>query len=205
MSAPAHALARIQSHARAGRSLRLRSPRDKPLRSLMDVLLDALGYQARQPHQEDVSTSSTDAHKELLAEVPMQLVAVYLSDLVCGHRSASRTYECSGHSYIRRSRAVSVLSWPEHLQLENSKVTLSFVWKADLAFGIRSCTLPAEDAICILTLSYAEVTFTLSSPVKRGLSNGVNVATGTGGIHRGGRENRPVPGYSAGPPHRGGW
>jgi integrase len=27
----------------------------------MDVLLDALGYQARQPHQEDVSTSSTDA------------------------------------------------------------------------------------------------------------------------------------------------
>jgi len=45
----------------------LRSPRDKPLRSLMDVLLDALGYQARQPHQEDVSTSSTDAHKELLA------------------------------------------------------------------------------------------------------------------------------------------
>ena len=27
----------------------------------------ALGYQARQPHQEGVSTSSTDAHKELLA------------------------------------------------------------------------------------------------------------------------------------------
>jgi hypothetical protein len=27
----------------------------------MDVLLDALGHQARQPHQEDVSTSSTDA------------------------------------------------------------------------------------------------------------------------------------------------
>jgi len=27
----------------------------------MDVLLDALGYQARQPHQEDVFTSSTDA------------------------------------------------------------------------------------------------------------------------------------------------
>jgi len=26
----------------------------------MDVLLDALGYQARQPHQEDVFTSSTD-------------------------------------------------------------------------------------------------------------------------------------------------
>jgi hypothetical protein len=36
---------------------------------LMEVLLDALGYQARQPHQEDVSTSSTDAHKELLADV----------------------------------------------------------------------------------------------------------------------------------------
>jgi hypothetical protein len=35
----------------------------------MDVLLDALGYQVRQPHQEDVSTSSTDAHKELLARV----------------------------------------------------------------------------------------------------------------------------------------
>jgi hypothetical protein len=33
----------------------------------MDVLLDALGYRTRQPHQEDVSTSSTDAHKELLA------------------------------------------------------------------------------------------------------------------------------------------
>ena len=32
----------------------------------MDVLLDALGYQARQPHQEDVSTSSTDAQEELL-------------------------------------------------------------------------------------------------------------------------------------------
>jgi hypothetical protein len=35
----------------------------------MDVLLDALGYQARQPHQQDVFTSSTDAHKELLADV----------------------------------------------------------------------------------------------------------------------------------------
>jgi hypothetical protein len=35
----------------------------------MDVLLDALGYQARQPHQEDVFTSSTDAHKELLRSV----------------------------------------------------------------------------------------------------------------------------------------
>jgi hypothetical protein len=34
----------------------------------MDVLLDALGYQARQPHQEDVSTSSTDAHEELLED-----------------------------------------------------------------------------------------------------------------------------------------
>ena len=34
----------------------------------MDVLLDALRYQARQPHQEDVFTSSTDAHKELLAD-----------------------------------------------------------------------------------------------------------------------------------------
>jgi len=35
----------------------------------MDVLLDALGYRTRQPHQEDVSTSSTDAHKELLADI----------------------------------------------------------------------------------------------------------------------------------------
>jgi len=35
----------------------------------MDVLLDALGYQARQPHQEDVFTSSTDAQEELLEEV----------------------------------------------------------------------------------------------------------------------------------------
>src|ERR1700729_3891087 len=52
--------------SRASRALRLRSPRDKPLRSLMDVLLDALGYQARQPHQEDAFASSTDAHKELL-------------------------------------------------------------------------------------------------------------------------------------------
>jgi len=43
----------------------------------MDVLLDALGYQARQPHQEDVSTSSTDAHKELLADV---LVSISLAD-----------------------------------------------------------------------------------------------------------------------------
>jgi len=34
----------------------------------MDVPLDALGYQARQPHQEDVFTSSTDAQKELLAD-----------------------------------------------------------------------------------------------------------------------------------------
>src|ERR1022692_4137621 len=34
----------------------------------MDVLLDAQGYQARQRHQEDASTSSTDAHKELLAD-----------------------------------------------------------------------------------------------------------------------------------------
>ncbi len=34
----------------------------------MDVLLDALGHRTRQPHQEDVSTSSTDAHKELLAD-----------------------------------------------------------------------------------------------------------------------------------------
>jgi hypothetical protein len=53
----------------------------------MDVLLDVLGYQARQPHQEDVSTSSTDAHKELLAD--------------------------AGFSYVRASRMVlsQVLRW----------------------------------------------------------------------------------------------
>jgi hypothetical protein len=34
----------------------------------MDVLLDALGYQARQPHQEDVSTSSTDALRGVTSE-----------------------------------------------------------------------------------------------------------------------------------------
>jgi hypothetical protein len=38
----------------------------------MDVLLDALGYQARQPHQEDVSTSSTDAQEELLADIHLE-------------------------------------------------------------------------------------------------------------------------------------
>ena len=49
---------------------------------LMDVLLDALGYQARQPHQEDVSTSSTDAHKELLADIVHAIaVAQYRSPI----------------------------------------------------------------------------------------------------------------------------
>jgi hypothetical protein len=47
--------------SRESRALRLRSPLDKPIRSVTDVLLDALGYQARQPHQEDVFTSNTDA------------------------------------------------------------------------------------------------------------------------------------------------
>jgi hypothetical protein len=42
----------------------------------MNVLLDALGYQARQPHQEDVPASSTDAHKELLADVSLGLVTM---------------------------------------------------------------------------------------------------------------------------------
>jgi hypothetical protein len=49
----------------------------------MDVLLDALGYQARQPHQEDVFTSSTDAHEELLAVGPQrgfQIAAGHLVD-----------------------------------------------------------------------------------------------------------------------------
>jgi hypothetical protein len=58
------------SRSLASRAFRLRSPRDKPLRSLTDVLLDALGYQARQPHQEDVFTSSTDAQEELLVRCP---------------------------------------------------------------------------------------------------------------------------------------
>src|SRR6266480_5577941 len=47
-------LAGSNARRRASRAFRLRSPRDRPLRSLTDVLLDALGYQARQPHQEDV-------------------------------------------------------------------------------------------------------------------------------------------------------
>jgi hypothetical protein len=55
--------------SRASRAVPLRSPRDKPLRSLTHALLDALGYQTRQPHQQDASTSSTRAQKELPAEV----------------------------------------------------------------------------------------------------------------------------------------
>jgi hypothetical protein len=69
--------ARVDPHDRVLRRQQLPQPR-KPgvavaitpgqaATSLMDVLLDALGYQARQPHQEDVFTSSTDAHEELLA------------------------------------------------------------------------------------------------------------------------------------------
>jgi len=42
----------------------------------MDVLLDALGYQARKPHQEDVFTSSTDAQEELLATFVRRLYLV---------------------------------------------------------------------------------------------------------------------------------
>jgi hypothetical protein len=69
--------------SRASRAFRLRSPRDKPLRSFMDVLLDALGYRTRQPHQEDVSTSSTDAHKELLADTRALPVEDLLPQDVC--------------------------------------------------------------------------------------------------------------------------
>jgi hypothetical protein len=57
--------------SRASRALRLRSPLDKPVRSITDVLLDALGYQARQPHQEDVFTSSTDALRGVTSGSPV--------------------------------------------------------------------------------------------------------------------------------------
>jgi hypothetical protein len=54
---------------RAGRKLGLRTPRDKPVRSLMDVFPDALGYQAhRQPHQEDVPPSAPTRFEELPAD-----------------------------------------------------------------------------------------------------------------------------------------
>src|SRR6185369_12977572 len=48
------------------RALRLRSPRDTPLRSDTDVLLLRVGYQARTAHQEDVSTSRTNTQNDLL-------------------------------------------------------------------------------------------------------------------------------------------
>ena len=49
----------------ASLALRLRSPRDTPLPLPMNVLLPAMGHQARQAHQEDVPASITDAFKEL--------------------------------------------------------------------------------------------------------------------------------------------
>jgi hypothetical protein len=51
----------LQHPDRASRALRLRSPQGQASTVSHDVLLDALGCQARQPHQEDVFTSSTDA------------------------------------------------------------------------------------------------------------------------------------------------
>jgi hypothetical protein len=59
----------------------------------MDVLLDALGYQTRQPHQEDVSTSSTDAHKELLEGVAALAQATTISLLSDHHPMLSRPAE----------------------------------------------------------------------------------------------------------------
>ena len=62
----------------------------------MDVLLDALGYQARQPHQEDVSTSSTDAHKELLAEAGLEVID-------CDHGVMNRTGHADNVSLTPRT------------------------------------------------------------------------------------------------------
>lgn len=49
------------------RSLRLRSPRDSAVPLLTDVLLDSWDTKSDRPHQEDVSTSSTDTLNALLA------------------------------------------------------------------------------------------------------------------------------------------
>ena len=54
------------SRSRASRALRLRSPRETPLRSDTDVLLLRVGYQARTAHQEDVFTSRTNTQNDLL-------------------------------------------------------------------------------------------------------------------------------------------
>jgi hypothetical protein len=49
--------------------LRLRSPRDSAVPLVTDVLLDAWDTKPDRPHQEDVSTSSTDTLNALLADV----------------------------------------------------------------------------------------------------------------------------------------
>jgi hypothetical protein len=72
----------------------------------MDVLLDALGYQARQPHQEDVSTSSTDAHEELTADVdvptPCARVEAYFAVPICasGEARTAITSHSSSESWL---------------------------------------------------------------------------------------------------------
>src|SRR5437762_7167075 len=91
--------------SRASRALRLRSPRDKPLRSLMDVLLDALGYQARQPHQEDVFTSSTDAHEELLACAGVRVVRL-------DRWQPKLRFTCAPPCSTSHPRWTAIQSWP---------------------------------------------------------------------------------------------
>src|SRR6476469_7672578 len=51
--------------SRESRALRLRSPRDTPLPLFMNVLLFALGHQARQAHQEDVRHARPDRAERL--------------------------------------------------------------------------------------------------------------------------------------------
>ncbi len=90
----------------------------------MDVVLDALGYQTRQPHQEDVSTSSTDAHKELLAvtgavlerlhrhpagrqpAAPFQFAAAWL----IARSPSGALKQKAGSVVVRRGRRVFVLN-----------------------------------------------------------------------------------------------
>jgi hypothetical protein len=71
----------------------------------MDVLLDALGYQARQPHQEDVSTSSTDALRGVTRGCP--LLCRLVDDLVMA-RSA---YFLAVRAVVNREDPAGLLSF----------------------------------------------------------------------------------------------
>jgi hypothetical protein len=57
------------SRSRASRAFRLRSPRETPLRLVMNVLLSAMGHQARQAHQGDVPTSGTTRRTSFYAAI----------------------------------------------------------------------------------------------------------------------------------------